>query len=553
MSGKRMKKEQCIKGIIDSKSDSDKENKYNLAYRKRRRYNPVFSTSESEEAEKPELRIDTPSSIKWTSKKPSPKIHDFTSHHSGVVGDNLNHSSKILDYFRLLFSEDLVKFIVERTNNYWCRQLKRDQLDASEEMDVDELYCFIAASLLMTRIKKISLKEYWSEDKLLRSDIFSQIMSKDRYFSLLKMLHFSDKASRTADRLYKINKVVDMLRVSFNNAFQPYQRLCIDESLLLYKGRLSLKQYIRSKNNRFGIKSFLLCDCKTGYIQDIIIYCKTDTTVATKYQYIGKPGNIVMSLLQPFLNKGHTIYLDNWFSSPILFNLLHKNSTNACGTVQRRQKELPKITDKLEKGEAVFRSSENLLAMKWCDRKEFYMLSTIHTVEFAEVPKKSKKNEVILKPKCIIDYISSMDTIDKSDIAISTVDATCKSLKWYRKYFFHLIDICVWNAFCLYKHITEEQISMAKFHLQLIKEILEKYHKNHEYHQYDGSESNYPTRLIGKHFPTVYQSGKKNRKRRCVVCTAGGIRRESKYHCEQCNVGLCVSPCFENYHTKLQY
>lgn len=451
MSVKRLKGAQWTKKIIASKSDSEEENEYLLAFRKRRRNNPVrvLSTSESEEAEMPEVRIDTPSGIKWTSKKHSPKIHSFTPHHSGLVENNLGRSSKSLDYFRQLFSEDLVKFIVEKTNKYWCRQLKRDYLDVSEGTDVDELYCFIAASLLMTRNKKLSLKEYWSKDKLLRSDIFSVIISRDRYFSLLQMLHFTDIVGHTTDRLHKINEVVEMLRTSFSNAFQPYQRLCIDESLLLYKGRLSFKQYIPSKRSRFGIKSFLLCDCKTGYIQDIIIYCGASTSVTTEYPYIGKPGNIVMSLLQSFLNKGHTVYLDNWFSSPTLFNLLHEKGTNACGTVQKRRKDMPKINDKLKKGEAVFRSSENLLAMKWSDRKEFYMLSTIHNEEFAEVPKKSRKNEFILRPKCVIDYNSSMGIIDKSDMVISTIDATRKSLKWYRKYFFHLIDICVWNAFCI--------------------------------------------------------------------------------------------------------
>lgn len=118
-----------------------------------------------------------------------------------------------------------------------------------------------------------------------------------------------------------------------------------------------------------------------------------------------------MSILQPFLNKVHTVYLDNWFFSPTLFNLLHEKGTNACGTVQRRRKDMPKITDKLKKGEAVFRSSKNPLAIKWSNRKEFYMLSTIHTAEFAEIPKKTRKNEFILKLKYVIDYNSLM-TID---------------------------------------------------------------------------------------------------------------------------------------------
>ncbi|GBM66099.1 hypothetical protein AVEN_169770-1 [Araneus ventricosus] len=120
MSAKRLKGEHWIKEVIDSESDSDEENEYNLAFRKRRKNNParILSTSASEEAEEPEIRIDTPSGIKWASKKHSPKIHDFTPQHSGVVGNNLNRSSRFLDYFRLLFSEVLVKFIVEKTNNY---------------------------------------------------------------------------------------------------------------------------------------------------------------------------------------------------------------------------------------------------------------------------------------------------------------------------------------------------------------------------------------------------------------------------------------------------
>ncbi|CAK9829705.1 PiggyBac transposable element-derived protein 4 [Anthophora retusa] len=96
-------------------------------------------------------------------------------------------------------------------------------------------------------------------------------------------------------------------------------------------------------------------------------------------------------------------------------------------------------------------------------------------------------------------------------------------------------------------------MSMAKFQLQLIKEILQEYHKNYEHHRCSRSGNNYPTRLTGRHFPSVHQSGKKNRKRRCVVRAVSGVRRESMHQCQQCNVGLCVSPCFEIYHTKLHY
>ena len=81
-----------------------------------------------------------------------------------------------------------------------------------------------------------------------------------------------------------------MLRKAFSQSFQPYQRLCIDESLLLYKGRLSFKQYIPSKRNRFGIKSFILSDCRTGFVQDIIVYAGSPTMVDSESKDIGKSG-----------------------------------------------------------------------------------------------------------------------------------------------------------------------------------------------------------------------------------------------------------------------
>lgn len=70
-----------------------------------------------------------------------------------------------------------------------------------------------------------------------------------------------------------------------------------------------------------------------------------------------------MSLLQPYLNKGHTVYLNNWFFNFILFLLLIEKGANACGTVQKRWKDMP-ITDKLKKGEIVFYSPKKLLSLK---------------------------------------------------------------------------------------------------------------------------------------------------------------------------------------------
>jgi hypothetical protein len=50
-----------------------------------------------------------------------------------------------------------------------------------------------------------------------------------------------------------------------------------DEWLMVWKGSLSWKVYIPSKSARFGIKTFELCEDKSGYIWNFVIYIGQDT------------------------------------------------------------------------------------------------------------------------------------------------------------------------------------------------------------------------------------------------------------------------------------
>lgn len=153
------------------------------------------------------------------------------------------------------------------------------------------------------------------------------------------------------------------------------------------------------------------------------------TSIEPQHKDIGKSGSDVISLLEPYLGKGHALYVDNWYTSPVLFDILHKNGTNACGTVKKRRKGMPKMNEKLQKEEACFRSSENILAIKYYDKKDVYMISTMHTEEFVDVPKRYNKQEIIRKSACIHNYNNLMGAVDKTDMVISTIQSTRKTTK----------------------------------------------------------------------------------------------------------------------------
>ncbi|XP_076331734.1 uncharacterized protein LOC143236927 [Tachypleus tridentatus] len=61
--------------------------------------------------------------------------------------------------------------------------------------------------------------------------------------------------------------------------YAPQRELSIDESIIKFKGRVHLGQYLLSKPTRWGIKQFALCENKSGYALKFITYCGKNTIV----------------------------------------------------------------------------------------------------------------------------------------------------------------------------------------------------------------------------------------------------------------------------------
>ena len=167
---------------------------------------------------------------------------------------------------------------------------------------------------------------------------------------ILKFLHCCDEAEDTnvKDRLRKIRPFLDLLQNSFRCCLHPHQKLIIDDSLILFKGRLVFQQYIPTKRNRFGIKLFVLCDGKTGIILDFLVYTGTDVDFDTSSE-LGISGGVAKKLIDPYLDKGHILYMDNWYTSPELSLYLHGRNTGSCGTVRSNRKKCRSLNKKIRR------------------------------------------------------------------------------------------------------------------------------------------------------------------------------------------------------------
>lgn len=223
---------------------------------------------------------------------------------------------------------------------------------------------------------------------------------------------------------------------------------------MLYKGRLGWVQYIPLKRARFGIKLYLLCESKSGYLFSFIIHTGKYTIIDVKYKDMPVTSQIFVSLLEPLWNQGYCLTTDNYYTSPQLAHFLVKNATDTYGTVRRNRKDIPQFiqTKKLKKGEMVAAQRGKVMVMKWQDKRDICLLSTVHNAEKAATSKADKDGNVISKPKLVIYYNDTMGGVDRLDQHLHDYPIIRKrGKKYYKKIFFHLLDISIWNAHVLYK------------------------------------------------------------------------------------------------------
>ena len=95
------------------------------------------------------------------------------------------------------------------------------------------------------------------------------------------------------------------------------------------------------KRSRFSLKSFALCDARTGYVWNSIFYSGKDTDGIEDGNADYHATRIVCSLAKSPFNKGYCIYADNWYTSVEICKVLKENGCDIIGTLRKNCKDLP--------------------------------------------------------------------------------------------------------------------------------------------------------------------------------------------------------------------
>lgn len=418
----------------------------------------------------------------------------------------------------------------------------------------NEIRTFLGLTILQGICMKPSFEMYFTRRESIETPFFNKIMREFRFRLIHKFLHFADNNFIDDDpqirKLFKIKAIIDYLQVKFMNVYVPGKNISVDESLMGWKGRLSWKQYIPSKRKRFGIKFFILCESSTGYVYNFLIYTGTDTNYGPKYNEEPTAAKIVLALSDTLLNKGHCLFLDNFYTSLYLSEKLVRQKTDCIGTLRLNRKGTPENikNKKLDKGESIAMFRRKQMIMKWKDKKDVTMISTIHDNSMVEIQKRDK---TIQKPAVVLAYNKDMGGVDLLDnlLHFYSLDRTHLK-KYYKKIFFHLLNITIVNAYILYTQSGGKK-SRLNFTIELAEGLIQKYAAPMD-QQVRRSKGPNVSRFIERHFPAIIPPtpNKEKPTKRCHICHEKKVRKESRYWCLECRTGLCPAPCFGIYHTQ---
>ena len=226
---------------------------------------------------------------------------------------------------------------------------------------------YMGFMILMGIVHLPSIYDYWKKDEVYHYSPVASRISRDRFFELHRYLHFADNSSLGLpgtpeyNKLGQIKPIIEKLSERFCSVYTPQMNVAIDEAMIPFKGRSTLKQYMPLKPVRRGIKVWALADSLNGFVSGFDVYTGKMTNAVEK----NLGANVVKTLIQHYSNAFRHVYFDNFFNGiGLLLDL--KSGLYGCGTLQSNKKSFPVDLKSVvkkgmkERGESQTRQYNNL-------------------------------------------------------------------------------------------------------------------------------------------------------------------------------------------------
>jgi hypothetical protein len=493
-------------------------------------FNPG-SDEEQDDIKIPEL---TDQEEKWTSNLHNIKVElpRLRVPHKTKVS---SHTS-VFELLQLFLPKRLMQEFAHHTNNAAPHDWR--------STTISELYAFLGVHLFMGIARLPNTDMYWLSE--FGHQLISSHFSRDRYKQLVRFFRvaatYNDAAA--GDPLPHVRSLVDTLNDSFAAHYTPSQFLALDESMVAFKGRSPIKQYIPSKPHKWGYKIY--CLSSDDYLLHFEIFGGPDKHASR----FGSTYDTVLRMVQGYENKQHVLFMDNYFTAPVVLDALKEKGIRCCGSVRSNRKGMPKIpqneVESLGRGQWLQRQREDMTVAVWKDRKVIWLLYNHCSPQETSSLERwgSTGNKISIDcPRAIYDYLYHARSVDVLNQLHYSYLTGRKSIKCWSRLAWWLLDMCIINSFKLWS-TANQTCTHLQFRIQLMHELLEQL-PTKQMPRKRRADHPLPPYLAHQHY-TAHAAEARD----CVVCSRQPSQRmRTHFICATCQVHLCMGTCFADYHS----
>ena len=471
----------------------------------------------------------------------------------GPVEDHRPDCNSALDYLLLLWPESLTSLIASETNRYARQRSRPSWIDVTTE----EIWTFFGIVILMGIHRLPRIINYWSKDDLVGVTAVQQSMSLNRFWAIWNNLHVvnNDTVSAGGGPSRKIKPVVDCLSQTFLKYYCPGQELCVDESMVKYKGHCKGKVRMPKKPIKLGFKIWC-CSCSCcGYLCTFQFYdgMPVDVVTGEKVPEKGLVKRVVSDLVAPFIGMNHVLYCDNFFTSGPLVDMLAKDKIFLVGTIRRTAAGFPDSLKAVTppKGSYVSESVDGKQYFVFHDRKVVCFVTNVFP-ETMDSKVFRLQSEGVLReqsvPPPLPAYNKYMGAVDLTDQLVKPYGFDRKSKRCWLRPLIQCHNFAINNAHILYKHNCRQSKVKPKdqlaFRLELARLLLKFGSRSKQVHSSSGSGKAQDVSVC--YLKRVSDIGLK--RGRCHQCLQMKRSRFTSFGCSVCEVRLCKTDCFAEYH-----
>jgi len=484
--------------------------------------------------------------------------------------------------FQLFYTEELFQHIADASNhnktklkvNTALNTMVRKMRDSTRPFTSNEFKVFMGICLMMNLNRNSFYWDHWNSKNDLKNSYLRFFMPKYRFYYSKRFFHVEDfKHSNKADKMHKLSFLIEYICEKWQKYFYPGRDICIDETIIPYTGKkTNFTVGLRNKPNS-GFLMYGIANSTNGYMLKGEIFTGKDVVPDKDKKESNIIYNRILRLIDRYLDKGHILFVDNFYTTIGIADFLYRRNTGFVGTLRDNRAKEQKLDKGMVKSEVRYFVNQErpfLMLTIFYDTVIVKALSNCfkaQNVVYKKSMQRTTSRGLKVSPLVFREYNKKASGVDISNHLYACYRNTIRSNKWWHYIYFYFLQTCVTNAYLIYKFNSKDIrktliMPRKRFMLFIIWHLLyangepkldnkSQFFKRFELKntQIEKQTNPIPHCLEYSKLDDSKYQNKKAKAQACKFC-----KKSTLYCCRECGDGvakfnMCMV-CFEEFHLK---